>query len=65
MLVSGRKEGTPCAVAVEAMFVAEVQGIDNFTITPIPEPRVDATMLAGLFLVLAGASRRRGSLVRA
>ena len=50
---------TEVRLSVEAMFGAEVQGIDNFTMTPIPEPKTYLMLAAGLGLVCAGATRRR------
>jgi len=49
---------TEVRLSVEAMFGNEVQGIDNFAISPVPEPRTWIMLAAGLALV-AGVVRRR------
>ena len=50
---------TEVRLSVEAMFGAEVQGVDNFTVTAIPEPQTYLLLAAGLGLVLAVAARNR------
>jgi len=49
---------TEVRLSVEAMFGAEVQGIDNFTLTAVPEPSSQVLLLSGL-LGLGWAVRRR------
>jgi len=48
---------TEVRLSVEAMFGAEVQGIDNFTVTAVPEPATYGMLALGLAVV--GWARQR------
>ena len=51
---------TEVRLSVEAMFGPEVQGIDNFTVTAIPEPATYGMLALGL-AVVGWAHRRRAT----